>query len=552
MADVSALTSLPAWQALSRHAGAVAKLHLRELFAADRGRFAAFSHREGPLLADFSKQRVTAETLKLLIDVARARGVEEGRAAMFAGARINATENRAVLHVALRNRAERAMRVDGIDVMPDVRATLARLKTFCDRVADGTWRGASGKPIRHVVNIGIGGSHLGPMFVADALADRRRPGVGVAFVSNPDRAQIDEVLAACDPAATLFVIASKTFTTVETMSNARIARAWIAEALGEQAVAQHFAAVSTNLHAVAAFGIPEANVFPMWDWVGGRYSLWSAIGLPVMLACGFEAFDQLLAGAYAMDRHFETAPLARNLPVLMALIGVWNINVLGCDALAVLPYDHRLRLLPAHLQQLDMESNGKAVTIGGDAVGCLTGPIVFGAGGSDGQHSFFQLLHQGPRIVPCDFIVALKGPAGFEASRDLLVANAFAQTEALMNGRTAAELAATPAALKPHRAFPGNRPTTTLLLDELTPFSLGQLIALYEHKVFVQGLIWGVNSFDQWGVELGKELATALGPVLAGAAPPTGKDSSTAGLAAAYLEAKGRAAKALGAKRRGV
>ncbi|MDX2225212.1 MAG: glucose-6-phosphate isomerase [Rhodospirillaceae bacterium] len=536
----NALTASPAWQALSRHAESAARGHLRELFAADPGRFAALSLRHGPLLVDLSKQRVTTETLALLIGLARARGVEQGRAAMFAGARINATEHRAVLHVALRNRADRPMRVDGVDVMPEVRATLARLKAFSDRVADGSWTGASGKPIRHIVNIGIGGSHLGPMFAADALAGYRRPGVSIAFVSNPDRAQIDDVLAACDPAATLFVIASKTFTTVETMSNAAIARAWIADAFGEAAIARHFAAVSTNLKAAAAFGIPEANVFPMWDWVGGRYSLWSAIGLPVMLACGFDAFNQLLDGAHAMDRHFESAPLAQNLPALLALIGVWNINFLGCDALAVLPYDHRLKLLPAHLQQLDMESNGKSVTLAGDAVGCATGPIVFGAGGSDSQHSFFQLLHQGPRIVPCDFIVALKGPAGFDASRDLLVANAFAQTEALMNGRTAADLASTPPALKPHRAFTGNRPTTTIVLDELTPSSLGQLIALYEHKVFVQGLIWGVNSFDQWGVELGKELATALGPALAGAAAPVGKDTSTSGLVAAYLEAKRR------------
>lgn len=534
------LTTLPAWKALARHAKTTGKKHLRSLFAADKNRFAKLSLREGPLLLDYSKNRVTVATMKLLLDLARARDVAGGRAAMFAGEKINNTEQRAVLHVALRNRPDRPMRVDGADVMPEVTATLGRLKAFADKVHSGKWTGATGRTIRHIVNIGIGGSHLGPMFVADALHDFRKPNMTVAFVSNPDRAQIDEILAGCDPAATMFVIASKTFTTVETMSNARIARQWIVDALGERAIAKHFAAVSTNLKAVADFGIPAESVFPMWDWVGGRYSAWSAIGLPVILACGFEVFQDFLAGAQTMDIHFENASLDRNMPVLLALIGIWNANFLGMPAIALLPYDHRLKLLPFHIQQVDMESNGKSVTREGGAVGYETAPVLFGGGGSDSQHSFFQLLHQGPRVVPCDFIIAAKGAAGFDDSRDLLMANAIAQTEALMHGRTTTDLASTPKKLKAHRSFTGNRPTNTLLLDEITPHSLGMLIALYEHKVFVEGWIWGVNSFDQWGVELGKEMATRLGPaVTAGKRDKIG-DSSTAGLVSAYLDAKRR------------
>ncbi|MBM3513776.1 MAG: glucose-6-phosphate isomerase, partial [Alphaproteobacteria bacterium] len=418
-------------------------------------------------------------------------------------------------------------------VMPEVRATLARMKSFCNAVRSGAWRGASGQPIRHIVNIGIGGSHLGPMFVADALKNSQRDDLSVAFVSNPDRAQIDEALKGLDPAATLFTIASKTFTTVETMANANQARAWIVAKLGAPAVARHFAAVSTNLKAIAAFGIDPANVFPMWDWVGGRYSVWSAVGLSVALACGFDNFERLLAGARLVDDHFKSKPLAENLPALLGLIGVWNADVLGMPALAVLPYDHRLKLLPDHLRQVDMESNGKAVTREGAAVGSLAGPFLFGGGGSDGQHSFFQHLHQSPRVIPCDFVVSLAGS-------ELLVANAFAQSEALMRGRTAAELASTPKALRPHRAFTGNRPSTTILLDDITPESVGALVALYEHKVFVQGAIWGVNSFDQWGVELGKELATRLGPAVAGQGGAVAHDSSTTGLIAAYRAGRRR------------
>ena len=530
------LTTLPAWQALTAHAAAVRDLHLRDLFAADPDRFARFSLALGPLTVDYSKQRITGETLGLLMELARARRVEDGRKAMFAGTAINTTECRAVLHVALRNRAERAMTVNGADVMADVRATRARIAEFAGLVRDGKWLGATGQKIRHIVNIGIGGSHLGPMFVADALKDYQRADLSVAFVSNPDRAQIDEVLAGLDPEATLFIVASKTFTTAETTFNADVARCWITAKMGDSAVAHHFAAISTNLNAAAAFGIAENAVFPMWDWVGGRYSVWSAIGLSVVIACGGDVFDQFLAGGEFMDRHFETAPLEQNLPVILAVLGVWHTDFFDARVLAVLPYDHRLKLLPAHLQQLDMESNGKSVMLDGAPI-ASSGPIIFGAGGSDSQHSFFQLLHQGPKPTPCDFIGALNG--GDDASRELLLANMFAQTEALMKGRTTADLASTPPELQAHRMFSGNRSSTTLLLEELTPYALGMLIALYEHKVFVQGLVWGVNSFDQWGVELGKELAKSLRPALAGdTAALNTRDSSTAGLVTAYLTAK--------------
>ena len=526
-----ALASLPAWIALEDHAHVMRDQPMRALFAADPSRFERFSRRIGPLLIDYSKHRITEETMSLLITLAHARNVERSRAAMFAGKKINVTENRAVLHVALRNLRGRRMKMDGADFMPDVRDVRDRLRTFSEAVRGGAHTGATGKAIRHIVNIGIGGSHLGPMFVADALKDYQRADLSVDFVSNPDRTQIDDVLARLDPAATLFIIASKTFTTVETMANAQIARAWIKAALGESAVRHHFAAISTNLEAAGGFGIGADAVFPTWDWVGGRFSLWSAIGLPVILVCGYDVFAQLLAGADAMDQHFEKTPLAENLPVIMAMLGFWYTDFFNAPAMAVLPYDHRLRLLPAHLQQLDMESNGKGVTMDGTPI-ANSGPIVFGGGGSDSQHSFFQLLHQGPHLIPCDFIVALTG--GDAASRQLLLANAFAQTEALMRGRSAGETMRTPDALKPHRSFSGNRPTTTIVIDAVTPNALGMLIALYEHKVFVQGLIWGINSFDQWGVELGKEMVRNLLPALQGTAQDAPRDASTAGLVAAY------------------
>jgi glucose-6-phosphate isomerase len=539
------LTTSVEWSALRSHAEIIKGVHMRDLFAQDPQRFASFSQREGSLLVDYSKNRITRDTMGLLMALAKARHVPEHRAAMFAGARINTTEKRAVLHVALRNRAEgrglvRPVMLDGVDVMGDVLHTLMRLREFSERVRDGSWTGSTGKPVRHIVNIGIGGSHLGPMFIADALKDWQRPDLSVAFVSNPDRAQMDEVLRTCDPTATLFVISSKTFTTAETMANAALARAWIAEALGEHAIPRHFAAVSTNLHATTEFGIAADSVFPMWDWVGGRYSVCSAIGLPVMLACGFDTFDAFLGGAHAMDLHFESAPLEKNLPVILAMLGLWYAEFFGSPAHAILPYDHRLKLLPAHVQQMDMESNGKATTLDGYNVETQTGPIIFGGGGSDSQHSFFQLLHQSPRLIPCDFIAALTTRAGADPSRDLLLANCFAQTEALMRGRTEAELASVAADLRPHKVFSGNRPSNTIVLESLSPFALGQLLALYEQKVFVQGVIWGVNSFDQWGVELGKELAKSLEPALSGAQSLGARDSSTGGLVAAYLEAKRR------------
>ena len=531
MMTTDALTSLPSWTALCNHARAMTDRPMRALFAADPKRFEHFSRRLGPMLMDYSKHRITDETMALLMTLARARNVEGGRAAMFAGERINVTENRAVLHVALRNLSDRSMVTDGKDVMPDVRAVRARLKSYAEAVRSGARKGATGKAIKHIVNIGIGGSHLGPMFVADALKDYQRDDLSVAFVSNPDRALIDDVLKPLDPAATLFIISSKTFTTAETMANARVAQGWIKDALGADAVRHHFAAISTNLKAVDEFGIDPEAVFPIWDWVGGRYSLWSAIGLAVILVCGYDVFERLLAGAEAMDRHFEQAPLDQNLPVILAMLGLWYADFFDAGAMAILPYDHRLRLLPAHIQQVDMESNGKGVTVEGVAI-ASSGPVVFGGGGPDSQHSFYQLLHQGPQIVPCDFIVAFKG--GDQASRELLLANAFAQTQALMQGRLPSEVTGTAEALKSHRSFSGNRPSTTIVLDEVTPESLGMLIALYEHKVFVQGLIWGVDSFDQWGVELGKELATGLLPALRGAGSAAALDSSTAGLVAVY------------------
>jgi len=543
--DLPSLTQSAEWRALQNHATAISGLHMRDMFARDPKRFAQFSLREGSLLLDYSKNLITAETIKLLVDLALVRQVPQRRDAMFSGARINTTENRAALHVALRNRAEgrglvRPVIIDGVDVMGDVLHTLMRLREFSESVRDGSWTGSTSKPIRHIVNIGIGGSHLGPMFVTDALKDYQRDDLSVAFVSTLDRTQIDDVLKSRDPATTMFVITSKTFTTVEAMSNAAIAREWISSSLGEHAIPRHFAAVSTNHRATTEFGIPAASVFPMWDWVGGRYSVCSAIGLPIILACGFDTFDCFLSGAHAMDLHFEAAPLEQNMPFLLAMLGIWYAEFFQAPAMAILPYDYRLKLLPFHIQQVDMESNGKCTTLAGTPVETHTGPIVFGGGGSDSQHSFFQFLHQSPRLIPCDFIAAIKTRRGADPSRDVLLANCFAQTEALMKGRMISELQHIPDELRRHRAFSGSRPTNTILLDSLTPIALGQLVALYEHKVFVQGAIWGLNSFDQWGVELGKELAKSLEPAVSGAELLAERDSSTAGLVAAYLEAKRR------------
>ena len=535
-----ALRHLDAWKQLERHRDDMQDMHLRVLFADDPGRFARFSLALDDLLVDYSKQRVTAETMRLLLELAQATGVEALRDRMFAGDPINHTEGRAVLHVALRRQSPGPVMVDGRDVMPDVRAALAHLRIFAGAVRGGVWTGATGARITDVVNIGIGGSDLGPAMVVEALTAYGRNGPRMHFVSNVDGAQLDDTLRLVPAASTLFVVASKTFTTQETMTNARSARAWLVAALGDAAVAHHFVAVSTNAAEVARFGIAPANMFVFWDWVGGRYSLWSSIGLPIALAIGAEGFDALLAGACDMDEHFRTTPLASNLPVVLGLVGIWNTNFLGAETHAVLPYDQHLRRLPAFLQQLDMESNGKRVNVHGEPVDVPTGPIVWGEPGTNGQHAFYQLLHQSPRPVSSDFLAAAEPAHGLAEHHEQLLANYFAQTEALMRGKTEMEARAeleaqgqTPAdvaRLAPHKVFPGNRPTTSVLYRRLDPRTLGRLLALYEHKVFVMGAVWGINSFDQWGVELGKVLATRIRPELDAAVDVTSHDASTNGL----------------------
>ncbi|MFN8828600.1 MAG: glucose-6-phosphate isomerase [Labrys sp. (in: a-proteobacteria)] len=530
---------IKAFDALAAHREALGTQTLRSLFAADPQRFDRLSLRDGDLLVDLSKNRLTTETVGLLTALARAADVEGRRDAMLRGERINATENRAVLHTALRAAPDADIRVDGETVVPLVRAELARCFAFAEAVRSGRIASSSGAPFTDVVNIGIGGSDLGPAMVARALSPYA-DGPRAHFVSNVDGADMADALQRLDPARTLFLISSKTFTTIETMTNANTARRWIAERLGEAAVGDHFAAVSTNLAAVEAFGIQSERMFRFWDWVGGRYSVWSAIGLGVMITIGPSRFEAFLAGARAMDRHFATAPLHANMPVMLALVGVWHRNVMGYAAHAVLPYDQRLARFPAFLQQLDMESNGKRVRVDGQPVATATGPVVWGEPGTNGQHAFYQLLHQGTDIIPADFLFAAQGHESDLAEHHaILLANGLAQTEALMNGRTLEEARAALArqglstaaieALAPHKVFPGDRPTTTILYRRLDPETLGRLIALYEHKVFVQAAIWGVNAFDQWGVELGKELASRLLPMVKGAAP-TGLDGSTQGL----------------------
>ncbi|WP_029058921.1 glucose-6-phosphate isomerase [Stappia stellulata] len=527
-------------QDLKHRAADLLEKGLRGIFDDDPDRFNRLSVTLDDLLIDFSKMHWDQTAIASLADFARARGLESRRDAMFAGEAINETEGRAVLHVALRNRGDMPMPVDGHDVMPEVRETLARAEAFADGVRSGTLVGSSGKTILDVVNIGIGGSDLGPAMVTQALSPYAG-GPRLHFVSNVDGAHIADTLAGLDPARTLVIVASKTFTTTETMTNARTARRWIVERLGEEAVSAHFAAVSTALDKVAAFGIEEGRVFGFWDWVGGRYSVWSAIGLPVMIAIGAEEFGHFLDGAHAMDTHFRTAPLEKNLPVLMGLAGIWHRNLCGFPARAVLPYDQRLARLPAYLQQLDMESNGKRVTLSGDPVAEKTGPLVWGEPGTNGQHAFYQLLHQGTDVIPCEFIVATRGHEPDLADHHaLLIANCLAQSEALMKGQTRQEAeavllaqgasAAEARRLAPHKVFPGNKPSITLVYDKLTPSALGRLVALYEHRVFVEGVLWGINSFDQWGVELGKTLASELLPMVEGRDPITGRDPSTEGL----------------------
>lgn len=530
-----------AWADLAAHRTRTVSQHLRELFAADDKRFSSFSARLDDLLLDYSKTAVNAETMELLLALAEAADVEAKRDAMFAGEPINSTEGRAVLHTALRNQSGRPVIVDGVDVMPEIKAVLERMSAFAEGIRSGRTAASDGGRFTDVVNIGIGGSDLGPVMATLALAPYH-DGPRLHYVSNVDGAHIADTLAKLDPARTLVIVASKTFTTIETMTNAATARRWIAGALGEDAVARHFAAVSTALDKVAAFGIQPERIFGFWDWVGGRYSVWSAIGLPVMIAIGPENFRAFLAGAHAMDEHFRTAPLAKNLPVLFGLIGLWHRESCGYPARAVLPYDQRLARLPAYLQQLDMESNGKRVHKAGGAVTRPTGPLVWGEPGTNGQHAFFQLLHQGTDIIPCEFLVAAEGHEPELAHQHrLLLANCLAQSEAMMKGRTPEEAKAqlvkqglSPDAvehLAPHKVFPGNRPSVTIAYRKLDPFTLGRLIALYEHRVFVEAAVFDINAFDQWGVELGKELATALLPVIEGKAPAEAHDASTAGLA---------------------
>ncbi|MCB1968850.1 MAG: glucose-6-phosphate isomerase [Geminicoccaceae bacterium] len=529
-----------AWQALLDHARTIGNRHLRDLFGEDGGRFGRLSFHLDDLLVDLSKQRITTETLTLLLDLAREADIEGWRERMFSGERINSTEDRAVLHIALRNRPDRPVMVDGEDVMPAVSGVLDRMKDFCGRVRSGEWKGTTGETITDIVNIGIGGSDLGPLMVSEALKPWQRADLRPHFVSNVDGAHLHHTLATLDPARTLFIIASKTFTTQETMTNAGSARDWLKARLPGADVARHFVAVSTNADAVSAFGIDTDNMFGFWDWVGGRYSLWSAIGLPIALAVGFSHFRELLDGAHAMDEHFRTAPLEENLPVLMALAGVWNRNFLGASSLAILPYDQHLHRLPAYLQQGDMESNGKFVGRDGKRVDHATGPIIWGEPGTNGQHAFYQLIHQGTELIPCDFIAAAKSMTPLGDHHAKLLANCLAQSEALAFGKTEAEARAELGkagmsgtaleALLPHKVFEGNRPSTTILHDKLTPFSCGRLVALYEHKIFCQGIIWGINSYDQWGVELGKQLARVILDELEGKTSGTGHDSSTTGL----------------------
>ncbi len=534
-------SALPAWGALREHHREIRERHLRELFGEDPDRFPRLTLEACGLFLDYSKNRISDETLKRLLDLAREADLEGWRQRLFAGEAVNNTEGRAALHMALRYRGEGPFPSRERDVMPGVRDVLARMHAFAAAVRDGTWRGYSGRPIRHVVNIGIGGSDLGPAMVTRALAAYAHEGLSAHFVSNLDATQLGEVLQACAPEETLFIVASKTFSTQETLTNARSARAWLVGHAGdESAVAKHFVAVSTQRDRVAAFGIDPANMFGFWDWVGGRYSLWSAIGLPIATAAGMERFEELLAGAYAMDEHFRTAPLGGNMPVLLGLLGVWYRNFFEAPSHAVLPYDYALRDLPAHLQQLEMESNGKRVTRDGAAVDYATCPIIWGGPGNNGQHAFYQLLHQGTALVPSDFIVPARTQHALPDHEEAMLSNALAQTEALMQGRTPEEARAAlrksglkGAALEAqlaHRVLPGNQPSNTIVYERLTPRLLGALIALYEHKVFVQSVCWGVNPFDQWGVELGKELARSILPELAAEGEVTTHDASTNGL----------------------
>ena len=544
------MTELPAHAALAEHYKTAQHLHMRGLFAADPQRFAKHSLRLGDILFDYSKNRITDVTMGLLFDLARQAGVEARRDAMFAGAKINRTEDRAVLHVALRNRSNRPIVVDGRDVMPEVNKVLNQMRIFCGRIHSGQWKGYTGKRITDVVNIGIGGSDLGPQMASLALAHYAVPGITPHFVSNVDGTHMVETLKRLSAETTLFIIASKTFTTLETMANAHAARDWfLAQAGDEAGVAKHFVALSTNAKAVAAFGIDTANMFAFWDWVGGRYSLWSAIGLAIALTVGFDHFEAMLEGAFLADEHFRTAPLERNIPIIMGLLGLWYNNYFGAQTQAILPYDQYLTRFAAYFQQGDMESNGKSVTTDGRPVDYSTGPVIWGEPGTNGQHAFYQLIHQGTRLIPCDFLAAAQTQNPLGRHQDMLLSNFFAQTEALMKGKTAdearAELADTGldkdrlALLSQAKAFSGNRPTNSFLYEKLDPKTLGTLIALYEHKIFTQGTIWDINSYDQMGVELGKVLAGTILTELSGVETVASHDCSTNGLINYYKELRG-------------
>ena len=538
---MSRLTISQAWKSLAEHKDVMAPQHMRDLFAADPSRFDSLSLQWGDMLLDYSKNIVTTETMRLLRNLAAQADLPAWIQRMFKGDKINTTEERAVLHVALRNRSDRPMLVDEVDVMPQVNTVLDRMRAFTDAVHRGTWTGFDGRAFTDVVNIGIGGSDLGPVMATEALKPYARKGLEVRFVSNVDGSHLAETLKHCQPGTTLFLVASKTFGTQETMTNAHSAKAWLLREAGDEAhVAKHFVALSTNAKAVQSFGIDADNMFPFWDWVGGRYSLWSAIGLSIALAIGFDNFSELLAGAHDMDEHFRTAPLERNLPVTLALLGIWYNNFFDAQAHAVLPYDQYMHRFPAYLQQGDMESNGKSVQRDGSPAVHTTGPVVWGEPGTNGQHAFFQLLHQGTRLIPCDFIAPLKSHNPVADHHTILLSNFFAQTEALMKGRSAAEVRdglsekgvgnTVADDLLAHRVLPGNRPTNSILVPQITPRVLGKLIALYEHKIFSQGIIWNINSFDQWGVEFGKQLANTILSELEDASLTTGHDSSTNGL----------------------
>ena len=544
---MTTVSQTPAWKALEAHHKTIASKHMRDMFAEDPKRFEKMSLRFNDILFDFSKNRITEETLRLLLDLARQANLQEWIDKMFSGEKINITEDRAVLHVALRNRSNRPIKVDGKDVMPEVNAVLAHMREFTEAIRSGKWTGYTGKAITDVVNIGIGGSDLGPVMATEALKPFSKEGLRVHFVSNVDGTHIAETLKKLNPETALFIVASKTFTTQETLTNAQSAKDWFLKtAKDEKAVAKHFVALSTNATEVSKFGIDTKNMFEFWDWVGGRYSLWSAIGLPIATYIGMDNFEELLDGAHQMDEHFRTTPFEKNLPVILGLVGLWYNNFFGSQTVAILPYDQYMHRFPAYFQQGDMESNGKSINRASEDTKCSTGPVIWGEPGTNGQHAFYQLIHQGTKLIPCDFLAPIETHNPLGEHHAILLSNFFAQTEALMKGKTEEEVRSELTAagmsgekleqLVPHKQFAGNKPSNSIMFQKLTPRTLGSLIALYEHKIFVQGVIWNINSFDQWGVELGKQLAKAILPELKKDGKVTTHDASTNGLINHYKE----------------